>query len=139
MTKRNEMNANAKSAVEESVKGSDEGRLTFPEVVMKLIGAGVERYEADLCRSGKTFYMPDGSFHFVASRALDQEPAAVFSEAGIDKALRAVQSKTIDYRAFCEAIAEAGCVSYLVSIVGRRAIYFGRTGELFVEPFPKAK
>ncbi|TAL80245.1 MAG: DUF1398 domain-containing protein [Beijerinckiaceae bacterium] len=124
------------TVMEDCVRGSDEGRLTFPEVVKRLKEAGVERYTADLCRAEKTFYMPDGASHVVASRQHHRPPAEAFSPAAIDAALRAIQAQKIDYTTFCEQIAAAGCVSYLVSLAGRRAVYSGRTGETFVEPFP---
>lgn len=128
----------AQAVMEDCVTGSDEGRLAFPEVVKRLKEAGVERYNADLCRAERIFYMPDGSSHLVASEQLRRPAAEVFSPAGVEAALRAIQAQKIDYRAFCEQIAAAGCVSYLVSLAGRRAVYFGRTGENFVELFPAA-
>lgn len=131
--------ADIKTVLEECVKGSDESRLSFPEVVMKLMGAGVERYDADLCRAERTFYMPDGASHVVASMPIQQTPAKDFSGTAVEAAIRAIQAQKIDYKTFCDRIAAAGCVSYLVSLTGRRAIYFGRTGESLVEPFPAAR
>ncbi len=32
---------------------------------------------------------------------------------------------------------DAGCAGYFVSLIGRRAVYFGRTAETHVEPFPR--
>jgi hypothetical protein len=31
----------------------------------------------------------------------------------------------------------AGCAGYIVSFLGRRVVYFGRTAETHVEHFPK--
>lgn len=31
----------------------------------------------------------------------------------------------------------AGCAGYLVSFLGRRVVYFGRTAEIHIEEFPK--
>lgn len=125
--------------MEDCVRGSDEGRLTFPDVVKRLMEAGVERYTADLCRAERTFYMPDGESHVVASEQHHRPSAKAFSPIAIEAALRSIQAQKIDYTTFCDEIAAAGCVSYLVSLVGRRAVYSGRTGETFVEPFPAAK
>jgi uncharacterized protein YbcV (DUF1398 family) len=33
----------------------------------------------------------------------------------------------------------AGCSHYEVFISGRKAMYFGRDGEFYTEPFPQAK
>jgi len=52
-------------------------------------------------------------------------------------AIRAVQSGAIDYKEFCRRIAEAGCIFYLVSLTGRRAVYYGRSGEAHVDLFPQ--
>ena len=60
------------------------------------------------------------------------------SKDGVQAAVRASQQQKIKYRGFCERIAEAGCVGYMVSIPGKRAVYYGRTGETYVEMFPGA-
>ena len=130
------MNDHEIEVVTECSHGSHEGRLSFPEVVRKLMGVGVERYHADLSRGERTYYMPDGSSHVVAGED-GADAAREFSPAGIEAALRAIQAKKIDYRQFCAAILAAGCVGYFVCLTGRRAVYFGRQGDSFVEPFPK--
>ena len=133
------MEAILRNVAEECTAGSDDGRLTFPQVVKKLIDAGVEQYHADLRRSEKTYYMPDNKSVVVASAAIAGSPARDFSSAAVETAVRAIQRDEIGYMEFCERIVAAGCVGYLVSIVGRRAVYFGRTCDNYVEPFPQAK
>ncbi len=133
------MKSDVIAVIEECTKASDEARLTFPEVVARLAAAGVERYHADLQRAEKTYYLPDGASHVAVSASVATVPAEIFSAAGVDAAVRAVQTRAIDYKAFCERIVEAGCVGYLVSIAGRRAVYYGRSGETHVEPFPPAR
>lgn len=132
------MDTNIKAVMEECSKGSDEERFTFPEVVMKLAGAGVERYHADLCRNEKTYYLPDGQSHVVGSPAHNPLPAREFSPADVSAAVRTIQAGKIGYREFCARVAAAGCVGYFVTLAGRRAVYYSRTGEEFVEWFPKA-
>jgi uncharacterized protein YbcV (DUF1398 family) len=132
------MNAHVREIVRECTVGSDEERMTFPEVVMKLTEAGVERYHADLIRAEKTYYMPDGDSETVAAAAVTTRPAPVFSAADVDTAVRAIQAQAITYKEFCERIAAAGCVGYFVSLPGRRAVYYGRTAETHVEHFPGA-
>ena len=132
------MDAHVKDVVKECTTGSDDGTLTFPQVVMKLMAAGVERYHTDMCRAEKTYYMPNGDSHVVAAAAAGM-PAQQFSAAGVDSAVRAIQAQTISYKEFCDRIVAAGCVDYVVSLVGRRAVYSGRTSENHVEPFPAAK
>ena len=57
--------------MQECTEASDQERITFPEVVMKLMQAGVERYHADLLRADKIYYLPSGESHRVrrSSRA----------------------------------------------------------------------
>ena len=133
------MDAHVKEVLKECTTGSDDGSLTFPQVVMKLMAAGVERYHADMCRAEKTYYMPNGESHVVPAVAASGHPAQAFSASGVDSAVRAIQAQTISYKEFCDRIVAAGCVDYIVSLVGRRAVYSGRTGENHVEPFPAAK
>ena len=132
------MDAHVKDVVREMSEASDEERITFPEVVKALMEAGIERYHADLLAGRKTYYLPDGDFedvevHKVGGAALQ------FSAEGVEKAVRAIQRQAIAYREFCRQIADAGCVGYFVSLAGRRAVYYGRTGDEHVEWFPGAK
>lgn len=133
------MDSQVKTVMEACSRASDESALSFPQVVAKLMEAGVEWYHADLLRSEKTYYMPDGESHAVANAALSRKPAHDFSAQGVDAAVRAIQAQSIAYKEFCERIGAAGCIGYFVSFPGRQAIYFGRTGASHVEPFPAAK
>jgi uncharacterized protein YbcV (DUF1398 family) len=133
------MDMQVHEVVRECTHASDAERVTFGDVVAKLMAAGVERYHADLVRGEKTYYMPDGAFEVVASDAVAGAAAESFSAAAVDAAVRAIQAGAIQYKAFCAAIAAAGCVGYHVSLAGRRAVYYGRTGDCHVEWFPGAK
>ncbi len=133
------MDAQTRDVLIECTKASDEERVTFPDVVMKLIGAGVERYHADLLRSEKIYYLPNGESEAVLCDAIGVVPPPEFSAQGVDDAVRAIQAGKIQYRAFCERVMAAGCVGYFVSMAGKRAIYYGRTGDSHVEWFPGAK
>jgi uncharacterized protein YbcV (DUF1398 family) len=129
---------NVKRTVEDCTALSDNERISFGEVVMKLFEAGIERYHADLSRSDKIYYLPSGESHRVKAAPVGPLPARVFSPVGVAAAVRSIQQKRIGYKGFCEQIAEAGCVGYIVSLAGRRAVYYGRDGESYVEPFPNA-
>lgn len=124
------------TALRDCTAGSDAGSMTFPQVIARLAAVNVERYHADLVRAEKTYYLPDGASHTLACHSLDTPSATPFSAAGVDAAVRAVQAGAIDYQEFCRRIAQAGCVFYVVSLTGRRAVYYGRTGEAHVEMFP---
>jgi uncharacterized protein YbcV (DUF1398 family) len=130
--------ADVVKVMQECTEASDQERITFPEVVMKLMQAGVERYHADLLRADKIYYLPSGESYRVPAAPVQATPASAFAADGVAAAVRAIQQQKIQYREFCERIAQAGCVGYIVSMVGRRAVYYGRTGDGYVEPFPAA-
>lgn len=133
------MNEQTIKTVEDCTAASDSSRMSFPAVVAALAGAGIERYHTDLIRWEKTYFTPDGASHTAAGEQLAEEaPAELFSTDGIVAAIRSIQAGAIDYREFCGQIVEAGCVAYFVSITGRRAVYYGRSGDLHVEWFPSA-
>lgn len=130
------MKPEAAATVIECTAASDAERMSFPEVVDRLARAGIERYHADLVRAEKTYYLPGGASRVVPSKPTATRPAAAFSAAGVEAAVRAIQAQRIGYGEFCARITAAGCVGYTVSLAGRRAVYQGRTGETYVEPFP---
>ena len=128
------MDDHVKDVVREMTRASEEERISFPDVVQALMDAGVERYHVDLLAGTKTYYMPDGSFEIIPSRAF---PAGNdFTGDIVQEAVHAIQQGEIGYRAFCERIADAGCVGYFVSLAGKRAVYYGRTLAAHVEWFP---
>ena len=133
------MDAHVKDVVREMIKASDEERITFPAVVKALMEVKVERYRADLVTGRKTYYLADGDFEDVEVHKVGGAPGE-FSAEGVEKAVRAMSSaRRSGYRKFCRLIADAGCVGYFVSLTGRRAVYYGRTGDEHVEWFPGAK
>jgi uncharacterized protein YbcV (DUF1398 family) len=131
--------AELETVLRDCTNGSDAERLSFPQVVGQLMAAGVERYRADLIRHEKTYYMPDGRSQVMNCALIPGEAALAFSAAGVDSAVRDIQAGRIAYREFCRRVMAAGCVDYIVSISGRRAVYFGRSGESHVEMFPGTK
>jgi uncharacterized protein YbcV (DUF1398 family) len=126
------------AVLQECTDASDQERITFPEVVMKLAAAGVERYHADLLRGERTYYLPSGESHRLNAVQITEVPAAAFAAERVEAAIRAIQQQKIQYREFCDRIVRAGCVGYMVSLAGCRAVYYGRTGDNYVERFPNA-
>src|SRR5271170_6264443 len=108
---------------------------------MKLMEAGVESYFCDFHRATKTYYLPDGEIFEVPAEKLAVQPGQEFRRSGVEAAIHEAQANKPDYtyRGFCEKVLAAGCVGYIVSLAGRRAVYFGRTAETHVELFPSAK
>ena len=132
------MTPQTQSVLRECTEGSEQGTLAFPDVLAKLSQAGVERYHADLLRSEKTYYTPNGESYVVAAKLSRSEAARQFSGPAVEAAIRQSQAGSIDYAEFCSRILAAGCVGYFVSLAGRRAVYYGRAGETYVEPFPNS-
>ncbi|GAA0335036.1 hypothetical protein GCM10009087_51720 [Sphingomonas oligophenolica] len=130
------MNQHVIETLEQCTCAADDASLRFPEIVAKLMEAGVEQYHADLLRAEKTYYLPDGVTHISKCAPVATLFATAFDAAGIAAAVRASQAQEIDYTAFCERVAAAGCTGYFVSMAGRRALYLGRTAESCVEYFP---
>ena len=124
------------AVIEDCTRASHEERIAFGEVVGRLIAAGVERYHVDLVCGESTYFVPDGQFHRVAYRPLGTRPADAFSAEGVLAAVRSIQAGRTKYLTFCRQLMDAGCVGYLVSMQGKRAVYYGRSGETYVEPFP---
>lgn len=112
------------------------GTMTFPDVVARLRGAGVERYHVDYSRDEITYYFPCGGSH-VLPMGLPRDPIAVeFDAAAVAAAVRGAQLGELVYPEFSRNVMAAGCVGYFAQLAGRRVLYFGRDGESHVEHFP---
>lgn len=133
------MEAGIRAVLHECGRASTEERITFPEVVAALAVAGVERYHTDLMRAETTYYFPDGATERVETHPAVLPPAMDFSAEGVESAVRAIQAGTIRYRGFCERVLRAGCAGWMVSIVGRRVVYYGRGGDSHTEWFPGSR
>lgn len=132
------MDAERISVAETCLLAAHDGSLSFPEIIGKLLAAGFEGYTIDYRRNTQTFYLPDGD-----SVAMDMQPsagtvAAAFEASEVERLVRWAQANPTGYSyvAFCEKAKGAGCAGYLVSFLGRRVVYFGRTAETHVEHFP---
>jgi uncharacterized protein YbcV (DUF1398 family) len=117
---------------------SQAGKLIFPEVVRRLVEAGVESYFCDLAAGAETFYLIDGKTH-AEKMILPLSPiAGEFSSSGLVAAIRGAQTDTIRHPEFMKRSAAAGVIAYWAFLSGRKVLYFGRKGELHVEQFPAA-
>ena len=132
------MNTNWKDVARATLEGSESGAMTFPQSLRILMEAGFDGYAVDFRRSTRTYYMPNGK-----SIELEMEPtpAAVadsFDAAVLREALREAQALVpgYTYQGFCAKVTGAGCAGYVVSLRGRRVLYYGRTGETHTEYFP---
>ncbi|HZZ62986.1 MAG TPA: DUF1398 domain-containing protein [Roseiarcus sp.] len=109
----------------------------FPIVVGKLAGAGVAAYTADLTALRKTYYDAGTESADEAIPLVDPPVIAnAFDRGAVEASVRAFQQKKIGYAEFLRRIMRAGCARYSVFFGGRKAMYFGRDGEFYTEPFP---
>ena len=126
-------------AMHEVSTETQEGRMTFPQVVGKLLAVGVESYLVDFSAGRKTYYLASGET-YAEEMILKLEPVAEgFSGEGIVAAIRAAQADTVRYPEFVKRATAAGVIGYWAFLAGKKVIYFGRKGEVHVEEFPKAK
>ncbi len=118
---------------------ADNGSLSFPDIVAKLIDADFEGYTVDYRRNNQTYFLPDGDSVELAMPHVAGTIAAAFDAAEIEALVRSAQSNGPDYSyaAFSHKAKAAGCAGYLVSFLGRRVVYYGRTAETHVELFPQ--
>jgi uncharacterized protein YbcV (DUF1398 family) len=129
----------SEQVIHELAIATQQGKMTFPQVVKGLLEAGVESYLVDFATKQKTHYLTDGTTHTVAM-ILDPGPiAAEFNGADLVAAIRGAQADTVRYPEFVKRSTEAGVVGYWAFLAGKRVIYFGRKGEQHIEEFPKPR
>jgi uncharacterized protein YbcV (DUF1398 family) len=135
------MNAEQKTCAQRCLAAAEEGTLTFPEIVDALRRAGFESYTVDFRQALTTYYLPTGESLPLPAHASPVPVAAAFDAMALQAAIREAQTLApgYTYRGFCRKAKAAGCAGYTVSFSGRRAVYFGRTGETHVEQFPSAQ
>ena len=112
----------------------------FPQVVQRLVGAGVTSYTADLVKLRNTYYSAAAEAYDEALPLKDGPAIAPkFDSASVATTVKSIQRGEIGYAEFLRRIMGAGCSHYEVFISSRKAMYFGRDGEFYTEPFPQAK
>ena len=134
------MNAQQATLARICLEGAEADTMTFPEIVVALIGGGFEGYSVDLRRARAAYYLPDGEAVEWPCHAEGGAVAAWFDAAALQAAIREAQTLApgYSYKGFCAKAKAAGCAGYMVSFSGRRALYFGRTAETHLELFPPA-
>jgi uncharacterized protein YbcV (DUF1398 family) len=128
------------STARSCLNGSESGTLTFPQIVVALKASGFDGYAVDLRRATITYYLTDGEALVLESVKPRGPVAAPFDEESVRAAIRDAQANVpgYTYRAFCDRVAAAGCAGYMVSLLGGRVLYHGRSGETHVEHIPSA-
>lgn len=111
--------------------------MAFPEIVGTLINAGFEGYVVDYRRNTTTYFLADGDSVLLENRPTKGVVSAQFDQPGIAAQIKWAQDNPPEYSyvAFCSNVKTLGCAGYVVSFLGRRVLYFGRTAETHVEHF----
>lgn len=134
------MNAQQQTLARNCLDAAENNTRTFPEIVGALITGGFESYIVEYRRATTTYYLPSGESVELAAHKIDQSVGEVFDTEALQGAIREAQTLApgYTYKGFSAKAKAAGCVGYMVSFLGRRAVYFGRSGETHVEHFPSA-
>jgi uncharacterized protein YbcV (DUF1398 family) len=132
------MNTNWKDVARATLEGSESGAMSFPQSVRMLMEAGFDGYGVDFRRATRSYYMPDGESIELATERTSAPVAARFDAVAIKEAIREAQALApgYTYKGFCAKVVRAGCAGYLVSLPGKRVLYYGRTAETHTEYFP---
>ena len=127
-------------SVAEAARATLDGSMPFPEVVRKLIEAGVEYYHVDYVALQKTFYSASGG---VIKTAINYQGLPPVSH---DLNLELLRTAIYDsqhngqhYREFSRRAIIAGVQGYIAFLRGQRVVYWGRSGDQHIEWFPNAK
>jgi uncharacterized protein YbcV (DUF1398 family) len=129
----------SKQVIHDLAIATQQGKMTFPQVVKGLLEAGVESYLVDFAAKQKTHYLTDGTT-YAAPMILDPGPiAAEFKGGELVAAIRGAQADTVRYPEFVKRSTAAGVIGYWAFLTGKKVIYFGRKGEQHIEEFPGPK
>ena len=130
------MNLDVRAVLETCTRASEDGSLKFRRQLVKLANVAVEAYYADLRRSVRTYYLHGGETIEVPCERIDSFVARSFDQARVESAIRESQVGACTYKEFCAQIMTAGCAGFLVSLIGRRVLYLGRSAETYLQPIP---
>ena len=135
------MAANWKAVARNALEGSESGATTFVQSLRALMEAGVESYAVDFRRCTRTYYLPTGETLELTTERTETPVAERFDAALIQEAVQEAQNLVpgYTYQSFCAKVAGAGCAGYVVSVLGERVLYVGRTGETHTEYFPGSR
>jgi uncharacterized protein YbcV (DUF1398 family) len=132
------MTTNWKELARATLEGSESGSMTFAQNLRVLMEAGFDGYAVDLRRCTRTYYMPNGEAIELETEPTPTSVAESFDASVVRGAIHEAQALMpgYTYKGFCARVAGAGCAGYVVSLLGRRVLYYGRTGETHTEHFP---
>lgn len=133
------MNAQQTTIAQSCLTGAAAGTMSFPVIVKTLVENGFDGYVVDYRRNTTTYFLPDGESLVLDNPHPAGAPVAeAFDEAGLVTQIKWAQSNPSDYSyiAFSDNVRRCGCAGYIVSVPGKRVLYYGRTAETHVEHMP---
>lgn len=129
--------ANAIAVIKQSLQGSFNNSVTFPEHVKSVKSVGVTGYEVDLQTNKVTYYFEDKTIYTEPLPLLKSNfMPSLFAKKDVAAAVKDIQKKAIDYSTFLDKIVTAGTKSYDVNIEEGMVIYKGESDQ-HIENFPK--
>lgn len=115
------------------------GTAPFPEIVAKLLSAGVEYYHVDYVALRMTYYGPHGDVAVTPIIFEGLPPvAAEFNSNELRAAILDSQQHGQKFRDFTRRAMAAGVQGYHAFLRGKRVTYWGRGGDQHTEWFPGA-
>lgn len=132
------MTTHWKDVARATLEGSESGTMTFPQNLRVLVEAGFDGYAVDFRRSTRTYYLPNGEAFELKTAPTPTPVAETFDASVVKEAIHEAQMLVpgYTYKGFCAKVARAGCAGYVVSLLGRRVLYYGRSCETHTEYFP---
>ena len=133
------MNEQLTATAQRGLDAAYAGTLDFPTIVRTLMEVGFEGYDVDYRRGTSTYFLESGESVQLPVPNAETKVAAAFNATEVERAVREAQSNATGYTytGFCAKVKAAGCAGYMVSFLGKRVVYFGRTAETHVEHFPQ--
>lgn len=133
------MNAQLTIIAQKCLDAAYDKTMAFPEIIGALLDHGFEGYIVDYRRNTTTYFFPSGDSIVLDNRPTGESVAAQFDQPGVASQIKWAQANPPEYSyaAFCKNVKTLGCAGYIVSFLGRRVVYFGRTAETHTEYFPQ--
>jgi uncharacterized protein YbcV (DUF1398 family) len=121
----------------EAVHATQDGSLPLPQILSKLLTAGVEYYHVDYVARRTTFYSATGNFVSTPIPYENVPPvAAYFNVEKLCAAIFDSQHKGLRHQDFSHQVMQAGVQGYFAFLRGQRVTYWGRGGDHHTEWFP---
>ena len=125
--------------IAEAARATLAGSVSFPEIVARLLAAGVEYYHVDYVGLRQTFYSASGEAISTPLLFEGLPPvAAEFDAAALRANILDSQRNGQPFRDFTRRAMAGGVQGYYAFLRGKRVTYFGRQGDQHTEWFPGA-